>query len=60
MNQDTDKSGYYSVAVDIGGRKVPYIVLAQSDFHAARKVRDATGYLADERDVEGPFRSTLH
>ena len=53
----TAKGGYYTVMVGperAQERKVPYIVFAASDYHAARIVRDRTGYLAREHEVEGP------
>lgn len=48
------KGGYYTVHVDMEGMRMPYIVFAVSDYHAARKVREETGYLARQHDVEGP------
>lgn len=48
--------GYYSVLVSKdGGEKVPCIVFATSDWHAARIVRGDTGYMASPQEVEGPF-----
>jgi hypothetical protein len=49
-----EKSGYYTVHVDMGGQKIPYIVFAASDYHAARLVKDETGCLVTQHDVEGP------
>ena len=51
------QGGYYTVLVDMGvaGCKVPYVVFAASDYHAARIVRDETGYLALQHDIEGPY-----
>ncbi len=55
MDADTAKGGYYTVNLDIEGKKIPYIVFARSHFHAARRVKEATGYVATDKDVEGPF-----
>lgn len=47
------RDGYYTVLINIDdGRQIPYRVLATSDYHAARIVKDETGYLAKWRDVE--------
>jgi hypothetical protein len=51
----TTKGGYYTVNLDIDGKRIPYIVFARSHFHAAHRVKEATGYAATDRDVEGPF-----
>jgi hypothetical protein len=48
------KPGYYTVSVPIGDRHVPYIVFARSDFDAAHKVKEETGYPAKRDEVEGP------
>jgi len=48
------KGGYYTVHVEMEGQRMPYIVFAISDYHAARQVREETGYLARQHDVEGP------
>ena len=49
--------GYYTVLVEgyTPGAKIPYIVQAASDYHAARIVKAETGYIVNERDVEGPY-----
>jgi hypothetical protein len=52
----TPKPGYYTVNLDIDGRKIPYIVFAKSQFQAAHKVKQETGYLATDMDVEGPYQ----
>lgn len=51
-----EKGGYYTVHIDIGGQKLPYIVFAASDYHAARMVRNETGYMAGQQDIEGPYQ----
>lgn len=50
-----DKMGYYTVNINLGQERVPYVVYATSDYHAARLVRNETGYLASQHDVEGPY-----
>lgn len=55
MNQAQVKGGYYTVHIGVGDEKLPYIVFAKSDFHAARMVRLETGYVAQEHEVEGPY-----
>lgn len=56
MEQHQDsKRGYYTVHIESEGTKIPYIVLASSDYHAARLVKDETGYLASKGDVIGPL-----
>lgn len=52
----SQKRGYYTVNIEAQGRKIPYVVFAASDFHAARLVRHETGYAASESDVEGPYK----
>lgn len=54
--EDTE-GGYYTVHLNVEGKKIPYIVFARSEYHAARRVREATGYLALDKDVQGPFRN---
>lgn len=49
------KNGYYTVHIQAGLHRIPYTVYAESDYHAARQVREETGYLAQQDDVEGPF-----
>jgi hypothetical protein len=55
MTQTTKSDGYYAVLVENMTRKVPYIVFARSDYHAARIVKSETGYMAQPRDIQGPF-----
>lgn len=52
----SDKTGYYTVFVGTGVTKLPYTVFALSDYHAARLINQATGYLAAQHDIEGPYR----
>ncbi|TAL27297.1 MAG: hypothetical protein EPN97_17610 [Alphaproteobacteria bacterium] len=47
--------GYYTVRLDIGGRKIPYIVFADSEYQAAHKIRMETGLLPAPRDIDGPY-----
>lgn len=56
MQDETLKGGYYTVHLEIDGKKIPYIVFAASDYQAAHKVRLETGHLAAERNVEGPYQ----
>ncbi len=51
------KSGYYTVNAIVNGEKQPHIVFAASDLHAARLVRNETGYMAKEHEVEGPYHN---
>ena len=51
----TLKGGYYTVNLDIDGKKLPYVVFARSEFDAARKVKFETGCMVTDSDVEGPF-----
>ena len=51
----TAQGGYFTVNIPVNGEKMPYVVFARSDFQAARIVRDETGYMADQHDVEGPY-----
>jgi len=46
--------GYYTVFVETGEDRIAYHVKAQSDYHAARLVRAATGLLPYPQDIEGP------
>lgn len=48
------KRGYYTVSIEAGNEKIPYTVFALSDYHAARLVREETGYLARPHEIEGP------
>lgn len=54
MSNEKTKAGYYSVNILVGEHKLPYIVFARSEYDAARKVRQETGYLAQQQDVYGP------
>lgn len=49
-----NKNGYYTVNIEVSGQVMPYTVFAQSEYQAARKVREETGYLARDYQVEGP------
>ncbi len=51
------KGGYFTVNIASAGQSHPYIVFAQSDFQAARIVRQETGFMASQHDVEGPYIS---
>lgn len=53
------KGGYYTVNLEIDGKKLPYVVFAVSEFDAARKVKYETGCLVTDRDVEGPYQRYL-
>ena len=57
MNRaNTRRGGYYTVLIKTDdGRQIPYSVFATSDYHAARIVKEETGYLAQSHDVEGPM-----
>lgn len=56
QNQDTGpKGGYYTVNLEVDGKKLPYVVFARSEFDAARKVKFETGCMVTDRDVEGPY-----
>lgn len=49
------KGGYYTVNLDIDGKKLPYVVFARSEFDAARKVKFETGVMVTDNDVDGPY-----
>lgn len=49
------KGAYFTVNITAAGQRHPYVVFAQSDFQAARIVRQETGYMAGQHDVEGPY-----
>jgi hypothetical protein len=53
------KGGYYTVNLEIDGKKLPYVVFAASEFDAARKVKYETGCLVTDRDVEGPYHKYI-
>lgn len=55
MQNEQVKGGYYTVNLEIDGKKLPYIVFARSAFDAARKVKFETGCMAKDSDVEGPY-----
>ncbi len=60
MNEHKKKSGYFTVHIEGAGidgahARLPYIVYAESDYHAARKVKHETGYMARAQDIEGPY-----
>lgn len=55
MKDAASKKGYYTVNIRSGSAEVPYVVLACSDYHAARLVYHETGQMPSARDVEGPF-----
>lgn len=49
---------YYTVLVNADNatqKKIPYLVFAASDYQAARIIRDEIGYMAHQRDIEGPY-----
>ncbi len=51
------KGGYYTVHMEQeNGQKLPYIVFALSEFQAARKVREETGYMPKDHQIEGPYQ----
>jgi hypothetical protein len=51
--------GYYTVLIETNAqRKIPYVVFARSDYQAARIVRDETGHMAQQRDIEGPYHAS--
>lgn len=56
---DSPKGGYYTVNLDIDGKKLPYVVFARSEFDAARKVKFETGCMVTDSDVEGPFHKYI-
>lgn len=46
----------YAVFVEIGDQRTKHVVIAKSDYHAAVKVKKATGSMpVSERDVVGPI-----
>ena len=54
-NGIAQKAGYYTVNLEVEGQRIPYIVFAVSDYQAAVKVRNQTGYMAaSQQDVHGP------
>ena len=54
--QDFAKGGFYTVSLDIEGKKLPYMVFALSDYQAAHKVLEETGHAVTEDQVEGPYK----
>lgn len=55
QNLGNAKSGYYTIHMNVEGKKIPYVVFAASDYHAARLVRSETGYAALPHEIEGPY-----
>lgn len=51
----TPKGGYFTVHITSAGQSHPYIVFATSDFQAAKLVKQQTGHMASQHDVEGPY-----
>jgi hypothetical protein len=56
MEHSTFKGGYFTIHMDIEGRKIPYVIFASSDYQAARKLRQETGYVAVADEIEGPYQ----
>ena len=56
MSDNQQKGSYYTVQLEIDGRRMPYMVAAHSEFEAARKVRFETGCFVTDRDVTGPYQ----
>lgn len=53
--EEENRGGYYTVYMRLDGIVIPYTVFALSDYHAARVVREETGYMAAQSDIEGPY-----
>lgn len=51
----TPRGGYFTVHINSAGQRHPYIVFANSDFQAAKIVKQQTGHMASAHDVEGPY-----
>ncbi len=49
------RGGYFTVNINSAGQRHPYIVFATSDFQAAKLVKQQTGHMASQHDVEGPY-----
>lgn len=49
------RGGYFTVNITNAGQRHPYIVFATSDFQAAKIVKQQTGHMASQHDVEGPY-----
>lgn len=49
------KGGYFTVNINNAGQRHPYVVYAASDFQAAKLVKQQTGHMASQHDVEGPY-----
>lgn len=49
------RGGYFTVNINNAGQRHPYIVFATSDFQAAKIVKQQTGHMACQNDVEGPY-----
>jgi len=54
-SQQTTRGGYFTVHINNAGQRHPYIVFATSDFQAAKIVKQQTGHMASQHDVEGPY-----
>ena len=50
------QGGYFTVNIPSAGGTLPYVVYAKSDFQAARIVKQETGYMPVQHDVEGPYQ----
>lgn len=55
MSETITRKGYYTVNIKSGSLNVPYVILASSDYHAARLVYHETGCMPSASDIEGPF-----
>lgn len=49
------QGGYFTVNIPAASGTLPYVVYAKSDYQAARIVKQETGYMPVQQDVEGPF-----
>lgn len=47
--------GYFTVRLDIDGKKLPYVVFAHSLFEAARRVKFETGCRVNASEFQGPY-----
>ena len=51
-------AAFYKVLINDNGREKSYIIKAFSDFDAARKIKDLTGFkVGSPKDVKGPLSS---
>ena len=55
VSAQAPKGGYFTVNINNAGQRHPYIVFATSDFQAAKLVKQQTGHMASQHDVEGPY-----